>query len=208
MNLDEYENHLFGGLRGMGSWEEEYYEKAYPGEQRHIWKPEDWQNDAFCRQRQWEVTYLPTTTDFDDFLGRRDKLRAEIGELAPPQVSEKEKQMGTDYHADPTVRDTYINHHWEDPEGWLREANKGLRERLAALMPADMVHLHDAVFPEGEKVSNTDPTKNPARVRYWWDEDVIEENMRGVPRPQDAPEEKVNWYLRQAEKHDQEERQG
>ena len=68
-------------------------------------------------------------------------------------------------------------------------------------MPSDLVHLHDAVFPEGEVVESLEIRQPPVRERHWWDADAIHEEFGHAPKPQDSPEYRVDWYLGQLEKN-------
>lgn len=72
----------------------------------------------------------------------------------------------------------------------------GTRVNLShvAALPMELLHLHDAVFPEGEEVKSVE-IRTPLRVKHWWDSDVIDDEYGYAPKPQDSAEYRVDWYL-------------
>ena len=66
-------------------------------------------------------------------------------------------------------------------------------------LPADMLHLHENIFPEGEVItnfSNEDFKMASGTTKYWWDEDVLHEELGEEPTEASSPEYRAEWYLR------------
>jgi hypothetical protein len=61
-------------------------------------------------------------------------------------------------------------------------------------LPADLLPLHDAIFPKGEEVQDVE-LQMPAHKSYWWDHDVIEDEFRQKPGMWATVDEKVEYYF-------------
>jgi len=147
------------------------------------------------------------TEDYDEFFKKADKhiARKRIKETSEvPPVEEKFRKFAVAVSDAP--QPTHFLHDTvkDNPEVLKRENKSLIYDALTQVtgLPADLLPLHDAIFPKDEEVQDAE-LRTPVHEKFWWDHDVIEDEFRHKPGMWATIDEKVEYYFNRKEKDEQ-----
>lgn len=185
----------------------------------------DYLADCMYRERIYESSHMGSpTSEYDEYFRKHDAYIVAQPPLPPPEEEYTGFVIRDPYTPDP-YRNRYMEnpqaycelirtqlplaleekngpelkqwetHTYDNFGGCI--VTRGEHNNVAhiAKLPPDLLHLHDAIFPQGEVVEEVEIKMPPARDKYWWDADVIYEEFGHAPKPQDSVEYRVDWYL-------------